>query len=217
MKWKKQFATFIQAYINYLKGEELDLTTIKILEEKQLCTCNSCELFYQDAFSYYLLSSSFKSLGLLHPLTSNACKWNLWHEFLHFSLLLPLLAARPANLTSFLSLHLFLCNTPPGAKKKRGVPFKIHVLCEARPSAYTETRTEDTPRETITWRILHIRPLYEDLVVFAQSQIRKIAYVVLLRSLWATEDVPRSLLGLRSSSFQPCFSATANKRFCLWC
>ena len=35
----------------------------------------------------------------------------------------------------FLSLHLSLCNTPPGAKKKRGVPFKIHVLSEAPPSA----------------------------------------------------------------------------------
>lgn len=33
---KKQFATFVQAYINYLKGEELDLTTIKILEENEL-------------------------------------------------------------------------------------------------------------------------------------------------------------------------------------
>ena len=64
----------------------------------------------------------------------------------------------------------------PTRKKKRGVPSKIHVLQEARPSAYTETRIEDTPRETITWRILHIRLLYEDLVVFAQSQIRKIAY-----------------------------------------
>jgi hypothetical protein len=37
-----------------------------------------------------------------------------------------------------------------GAEKKSGVPFKIHVLVEAPPSAYTETRIEDTPRETIT-------------------------------------------------------------------
>jgi hypothetical protein len=36
------------------------------------------------------------------------------------------------------------------AEKKSGVPFKIHVLSEVPPSAYTETRTEDTPRETIT-------------------------------------------------------------------
>ena len=32
----------------------------------------------------------------------------------------------------------------------------------------------------------------------------------------ATEDMPRSLVGSRGSSFQPCFSATANKRFVIW-
>ena len=56
---------------------------------------------------------------------------------------------------------------------------------------------------------------YEDLVVFKQSQIRKIAYVVPLRSLRATEDVPRSWSGLPGPFFAA-HCATAAQGVACW-
>ena len=52
-------------------------------------------------------------------------------------------------------------------KRKRGVPFKIHVLVEARPSALNKTRIEDTPRVITHVAHLTYPALFiEDLVVF---------------------------------------------------
>ena len=58
--------------------------------------------------------------------------------------------------------------------------------------------------------IAHVtHPTYSAFYLKIWSFSRKAKYARL-------RTLPRSLLGFRSSSFQPCFSATANKRFCLW-
>ena len=90
-----------------------------------------------------------------------------------------------------------------GAEKKSGVPFKIHVLIEAPPSALRKTRIEDTPR--VITHVAHLTYpafLMKVLAVFNQSQIRKIAYVA---------AVPCRITRLLFSTVH---CATANKRFC---
>ena len=88
-----------------------------------------------------------------------------------------------------------------GAEKKSGVPFKIHVLIEAPPSALRKTRIEDTPR--VITHVAHLTYpafLMKVLAVFAQSQIRKIAYVAavlvrITRLLQTPCNVPRRIKG----------------------
>ena len=75
---------------------------------------------------------------------------------------------------NFLSTRCF-SRRPPCADKRKVACLHIDVLFEARPSALGKQRIKDTPRE---YHVAHLTyPAFlEDLVVFEQSQIRKIAY-----------------------------------------
>ena len=70
------------------------------------------------------------------------------------------------------------------------MPYKIHVLLEARPSAHNQTRTEDTPRGI--HHVTHLTYPAQLLKFWSFSSKAKYAR---LRTLL------RSLLGFRSSSF----------------
>ena len=115
------------------------------------------------------------------------------------------------------SIHLDLARWHSWRRKKKsGVPFKIHVLIEARPSA---SLVEDPHRSSDRLRrraslggypqnTLRDAPHIFSSIVKVWSFSCKAKYARLRTfppsPFGATEDVPRSLLGLRGSSFQPC-------------
>ena len=101
------------------------------------------------------------------------------------------------------SLRLLFYDQLPCAEKRSGVPFKIHVLPEARPSALKKHEQKTRHAEYTTRRISHIRLLLEFWSFSGKAKYAR------LRTL------PRSLVGSRSSSFQPCNVPRRIKGFAL--
>ena len=91
----------------------------------------------------------------------------------------------------------------PRPAQKRNVACLRSMSCVGTTKRLEETRIEDTPR--VITHVAH--PTYS-----ASSGILVVSHKAKYARL---RTLPRSLVGSRGSSFQPCFSATANKRFCL--
>ena len=113
----------------------------------------------------------------------------------------------PLNLLLYISFS-FLPRPSPctlallAQKKKSGVPFKIHVLTEARPSALKK-HEQKTRHVKQSRDASYISGSFWNFGRFLSTPNTQDCVRCPPSPFGATEDMPRSLLGSRGSFFQP--------------